>query len=94
MERWFAGFHHFYLGIALAVVGFTLMGAGWYWVGLFTILTGLLVIVDGAWQHFKQRSDPEYRSPLHKLYGVIYSKFAFIRWLNKIADKALGRQLK
>ena len=91
MERWFAGFHHFYLGIALAVVGFILMGASWYYVGLFTILTGLLVIIDDVWQHFKQRVDPDYHSPLHRLYEAIYSKFAFIRWLNKIADKLLGR---
>ncbi len=92
MEKWFKGFHHFYLGIFLLIAGFVLMGLyGWYWTGGFIALCGVGAVVDDLMQHFKQRKNPEYHSPLHRLYGKIYSKFAFIRWLNKIADKILGK---
>jgi 4-hydroxybenzoate polyprenyltransferase len=91
MENWFKGYHHFYTGIILAIAGFVLMGNGWYWTGLFVIAVGIIVILDDVWQHFRQKNNPEYHSPLHRLYVYIWKKSAFIRWLNRIADKILGK---
>lgn len=91
MEKWFKGWHHYYLGIILLILGFIIMGCGWYRTGISIIISGLITIVDDAIQHFKQRKNPEYHSPLHKLYGFIYSGSKFIRWLNKQADKLFGK---
>ncbi len=55
------------------------------------MVAGIICIVDDTMQHFKQRKDSEYHSPLHKLYGFIYVNFKFIRWLNKQADKLFGK---
>jgi len=83
------GFHHFYLGLVFMLLGFLA-----YWqafvAGIFVFVLGLILCVDDFVQHAIGRFKPEYKSPLHKLYGFIYSKSKVIRWLNKLADKLFG----
>ncbi len=91
MEKWYKGWHHLYLGILLLIIGFSIMGFGWYRIGFATMIAGIICILDDTMQHFKQRNDSEYHSPLHRIYGFIYARVGFIRWLNKQADKLFGR---
>ncbi len=92
MEKWFKGWHHLYLGIILLIVGFFLMGFGWYRIGFSIMIAGIVCIVDDTMQHFKQRKDSEYHSPLHIAYGFIYARLKFIRWLNKKVDWLFGKK--
>lgn len=58
-----AQWHHYWLGLALLLLGAWL---GWWW----CIWFGLVVMADDAVQHLIQCWRPAYRSPLHRLYAV------------------------
>lgn len=89
------GFHHFYLGIILLIIAFLL---------LFTKVNDALVIVtaiaatilcvDDFFQHWKQyrtsTPDPNYKSPLHRLYIYFLYNVSIIRKLNDFFDKLFG----
>lgn len=86
------GFHHFYLGLAALIGGFILI---WYNMVacIIVLLTGFILCIDDAVQHIiGVHLDETYRSPLHRLYGWLYRKSAFIRWLNGLFDKLFGKE--
>lgn len=84
-----AGVHHAYLGLFLALIGFVLV---WVLPMLAFVLTvcGLAVFADDFYQHFLQRKEPEYQSPLHR----IYCKYLWpIKWVQKLTmffDRLFG----
>lgn len=81
----FVGFHHFYIGFALGVLG--------YFTGCWPVLLiGWLIALDDAVQHSAQvlSGDPFWHSPLHHLYGLIYG-FALIRTINEVLDELFGK---
>jgi len=69
-----SGWHHFYLGIALALLGFALLWASRNWlavVGIALCLLGLIIMTDDVFQHAMQRFySPGYASPLKKVHRV------------------------
>jgi len=87
----FRGFHHYYLGLLLLLIGFFLLWLLSTWIALIISLVGGYICGDDFYQHARQRSDIVYRSPLHRLYGYLYMKFSFIRRLNKLIDRVFGR---
>ena len=86
------GFHHFYIGMFLILVSFILRIKRWGQrvVVIVLFLLGYIISVDDFYQHIRQQIEPEYHSPLHRLYGEVYSRSKLIRKLNKAADKVFG----
>ena len=87
------GIHHFYIGLIIWVIGFFLIFKDVpSWIVITCCLVGAGLMVDDTFQHMLQRINPEYRSPIHKLYGfLIYSKSKLIRNLNIWFDGLLGK---
>ena len=82
------GFHHFYIGMDLIWLAFYLLVFEQIEIISDVMLSiGIVLCADDWYQHWRQLKQPEYRSPLHKLYGYFYARFGFLRWLNKIADR-------
>lgn len=88
------GVHHFYLGIDFMVVSFLGLLWEWFppWVCLLLFMAGVLLCVDDFIQHWKQRSDPSYRSLVNRLYVATLWHIEPIRWLNILIDKLLGKK--
>lgn len=87
------GFHHFYIGWVMLLVAFYFlvfreMAMTSYIIGSI----GMLLCIDDYLQHDKQLEDPDYRSPLHRLYGFFYARSEILRWLNGIVDELFGRK--
>ena len=87
----FIGFHHFYLGWILILIGFLILMYGPKTkrnrnIALFFLTAGFLIMGDDILQHIIQYTDPNYRSPLHKLYGATLYKIGFIQKLNEWFD--------
>jgi hypothetical protein len=84
------GFHHYYIGLVLLLLGFWLV-----WKSLFIsyilCVSGLTIIIDDYFQHVCGKTNPKYKSPLHRLYGWFYSRSSFIRKLNYLFDKVFGK---
>lgn len=92
------GVHHYYLGIFSVVVGLTEAIVGFallmfaqvpVWVpnvivsiGIGTILIGLIEMVDDYIQHERQIEDPDYRSPLNRLYTRTIWRIGFVKKFN------------
>jgi len=90
MNNQFKGWHHYYMGLILCLLGFPLI---WYipiFAGLL-ILLGLICIIDDAYQHIRQQWQPEYLSPLHTFYGKYLWKLEWVQRLNKWFDNLLGK---
>lgn len=83
------GFHHAYLGLATMIVGFLLIWALWP-AALAVMAIGFYVFADDVYQHIRQRREPEYQSPLHRMHDYLYRNSSFIRRLNAWADKLFG----
>jgi len=84
------GFHHFYLGLFFAILSFFFIWtkvSDWFDYVLFG--TGSWLMIDDFYQHMRQRKQPKYKSPLHRLYGFFY-KISFIKKLNEVFDKLFG----
>ena len=85
------GMHHFYIGLAIILISFFLI---WKDVSTTMVLIifwiGSVILLDDFHQHMRQRTEPKYYSPLHRLYGWFYSRSKILRWLNRIADKLFG----
>jgi len=77
--------HHFYWGIILLVIGFILIFYAPVF-GIILSILGLILVIDDEYQHYRQRRQPEYRSPIHRLYGSTLYKLKFIQRLNAWAD--------
>lgn len=75
--------HHAYLGGLLVVVG-------WF-VSPWLMVAGVLVTGDDTWQHHVQtwRCEPEYRSPLHRLFGATLWRWRWIQDLTRWLDERL-----
>lgn len=86
------GFHHYYIGILMLIISFIILisiGSPTLSATLFWL--GLIVIADDYFQHWRQKTDPYYRSPINMLYGATLYKVAFIRSVNAWFDRLFGR---
>lgn len=68
--------HHLYVGMLMVVVG--------VFVSPWLMLAGVLVSADDAYQHGRQvwACEPEFRSPLHRLFAATLWK---LRWVQRLA---------
>jgi len=65
-----------------------MMASTSYWIvfaGLLLFVLGAYVAADDIYQHWRQRDDWDYHSPVHVWYGKYLYGNKFVRWLN---DKA------
>lgn len=86
------GFHHFYIGLALILIGFLLLiFKRKRNLALVFVILGLYICGDDFYQHVMQLTDPAYRSPLNKLYRSTLGQIGFVAWLNVLIDKIFGR---
>ena len=79
------GWHHLYLGVIIILVGFRLLFTLPVAFSLVTVAIGLYVMADDYYQHFRQNSEIDYHSPLHRLYAGI-KKPLWIVWINNRLD--------
>ena len=88
----FKGVHHMYLGLFIELVGFFFI---WItlWVAIPLLVAGQWLIWDDTYQHVRKRWEPEYRSPVHRLFGRVY-KFWIIKKITGFFDGILGRKSK
>jgi hypothetical protein len=89
------GFHHFYLGITLLLIGFLLIWKSIILSVLITIL-GIVITTDDLYQHYRIRIQPDYTSPLHNLYilflkSIPNSISVFIIKINNWFDTILNK---
>jgi len=84
------GFHHLYAGILVLLVGFLLLWSHKI-IAVILMAAGMLVMLDDIHQHIIQVFlEPEYRSPLHRLYGKYLWNIPAVKWLNRFVDRLLG----
>jgi len=83
--------HHFYWGLLLILIAFILIFVECIPLLIIYIGFGLGVIlmVDDAIQHIKQRKDRTYHSPIHQFYGKYLWPIPWIQKLNKWVDNLL-----
>ncbi len=86
----FPGVHHFYLGMALALVAFFLIWLNTPFACLLFFLS-LWLMGDDFYQHVRIRTEPNYRSPLHRWFHVIY-RLRLVRAITRFFDRLLGRK--
>ena len=87
-QWWLPNFHHYYLGLFGFIVAFLLLGYNYVTGSIVVFILSFIVLIDDYIQHFIQTTrNPKYHSPLHRLYGIIYSRSKIIRWLNRQIDK-------
>jgi hypothetical protein len=68
--------HHMYWGLFAQVTGFVwIFKLPAPWIGLVLAAIGTWWSADDAWQHYKQRSDPYYTSPVHDLWVWLAEKW-------------------
>ncbi len=90
-EWWLRGFHHYYLSLIGFFIAFVLLAYNFVVISVIIFILSLAFLIDDYLQHFIQTTkNPKYHSPLHRLYGHIYSRSKIIRKLNKLADKLFG----
>lgn len=66
-EKMFTRWHHFYIGLVLS------------WTPWWPVqVIGIAISADDAYQHWRQKKEPEYLSPLHNAYVWVYRKVARI----------------
>lgn len=76
--------HHFYLGLGLA-------GAALAWRRPWLFAVATFIMVDDGWQHLRQAlADPDYASPLHRLYGAYLWPYPLVQWLTTRLDAFFG----
>ena len=90
LKDWFLGIHHLYLGLIFVLIAFLILATGHNIIAVILFIFGLIAVIDDFYQHLRQNYDPKYHSPLHRLYGHIYSRSKIIRKLNKWTDKLFG----
>ncbi len=72
--------HHFYWGLVCCIVGFCLLFplpklGLLVWLPL--EIVGAILIIDDLYQHFRQKSEPGYLSPIHRWWDE------FLEWLRR-----------
>ncbi len=86
------GFHHGYLGLLILYIGFVMIWFADHWFcPVLTGTAGLFIFIDDFYQHIKGRSHPDYKSPLHRLYGLVYCRVKWLRRLNAFVDSIFGK---
>lgn len=86
------GFHHMYLGLLMVLAGFLVLiyKQDKIWSALLAG-GGLWLVLDDWFQHWKQITEPAYRSFLHRMYGKLLYRFTWICKLNELADRIFGK---
>ena len=65
----FLGVHHGYLGLLLMLIGFILVFTKLpIWVSLIFIVLGLPIFGSDYYQHYRQKTEPDYQDRIHKIY--------------------------
>jgi len=86
--------HHLYWGIIAMGVAYALSpSTPWVCCGsvsFWLYVIGALTALDDLYQHRRQVKEPEYHSPIHKMYGKYIYKLSIIQKLNSIADDLFG----
>lgn len=79
--------HHLYWGAPLVIVGAWRHGV----LALVLLWLGVVLMLDDAIEHCVQRltGDLHWASPLHRLYGLIYDRWPWLRALNAWVDRRL-----
>lgn len=67
-EKLFSKFHHAYIGFVLTLLP-------WWPVQVI----GILIVAEDAYQHWRQKKEPGYLSPLHRIYVWAYRKVAGLK---------------
>lgn len=79
--------HHGYLGILIIALGLWLH---WPW---WVIAKGATLLLDDLLQHTVQiiTKNPNWQSPLKRLYGWVYARVPLVRRVNAWLDSLFGR---
>ena len=88
--KYFKGFHHFYLGIIVLMLGFIAVFTASSFLSIMLYLLGIYILSDDYYQHMRQRWDKDYHSPLHRFYVRCF-KNKFILACNRFLDKIFGK---
>jgi hypothetical protein len=99
----YKGFHHFFIGVALGIIGLCSMLIGFtilmgmspdiFWADFFLcagtveVILALWVAIDDYLQHRRQRKNPEYRSLLNRWYVSTVGRIPWVAKLNEWADR-------
>jgi hypothetical protein len=75
--------HHGYLGLALVMLALVVDS-------VIMVSVGAVLLLDDAWQHYRQSTVPDYLSPLHNLYVKIATKWPWIAKITAWLDKVFG----
>ena len=86
----FKGWHHGYMGAIIMILGLVSVFFINRNVSAVIFIIGTIIVFDDFFQHYMQASDPEYHSPLHRLY-VRMPKPKWMIKLNVWIDKIFGR---
>ena len=86
------GFHHYFVGLILLLAGFLfVISEGSLVTACLLTSFGLWLCADDLYQHWRQRTEPDYRSPVHRLYGLIY-RFKIVQIVNRFVDRIFGKK--
>jgi len=88
-KKYYIGWHHFYMGLAIVVIGFYCLFHTYDWIAVIVTLLGLYIMSDDFYQHWRQNYDIGYHSPLHNFYAGI-KKPGWLIWLNRQFDRMFG----
>ena len=68
--------HHLYWGALILVAGVLMyrLGLAPSWAGCLVALTGLYLMADDLYQHWRQVDDPDYHSPVWRLWARLHGK--------------------
>jgi hypothetical protein len=75
--------HHLYVGLLLFVGGPICVVFGLdEMLGFILAMLGFLLIMDDLYQHHEQMTNPEYRSPCHRIFQWLWRNTLgrFIKW--------------
>jgi len=69
--------HHGYVGLAALAGSFVYVLAvdRPHWIAALVWLAGLWLLADDAYQHWRQHYEPDYRSPVNRLWGWMLRYF-------------------
>lgn len=83
----FKGFHHFYLGLILAILGWLIAWFSSYSIGATLCILGVLIMLDDALQHFLHLD-----TPCAKLNRKLHRDYYQYRFIVKVLDWIFGKR--
>lgn len=86
----FKGVHHSYLGLFLSLIGFWCIWVS-LWIAIPLMGIGQWLFYDDVYQHIRKQKEPDYHSPVHRLFGLIY-KWSWVRKVTKFFDWLFGKR--